>query len=219
MRHELSNAYAKIRDLQWLVDDVGRRAQRDLKKTENEMNSHYQKLLQELERTQENLNQTRRDKKEWELEAIQSRNQLDACQNTLFNLRPADKKTDSQISDDWRKLCARIWNWIDSDSGNKEGPVLSSKRLKDGDYDMKIIGHYWGPDRLELADQYPAILEDLVCYNIHELLYQEMFGEHAELPGLSADEAKMIDSVEQGLKSLKPHRGKVCRRLRAAQNL
>ncbi len=210
MRQELANAYAKIRDLQKLVDEVERRAEKDLTKTENDMNSYHQTILQELERTKEVLNQTRRDKREWELQAIQSESQLDACQNTLFNLRPADQKTDSQICDDWKELCARIWNWIDSDSGNKEGPVLSSKRLKDGDYDMKTIGHYWGPDRLELADQFPAILEYLVCYNIHELLYEELFGEHAELLGLSSDEAKMIDSIEQGLKSLRPHRGKVC---------
>lgn len=210
MRQELAYAHAKIRDLQRLVDEIERRAHKDLKKTENDMNSYYRKINQELERTKEALNQTRREKKEWESQAIQSENQLDACQNTLFNLRPADKKTDSQICDDWKELCVRIWNWIDSDSGDKEGPILSSKRLKDGDYDMKIIGHYWGPDRLELADQFPAILEHLVCYNIHQLLYEEMFGEHAELLGLSSDETKMIDSIEQGLKSLKPHRGKVC---------
>ena len=212
MRHELENANAKIKDLRRLVEEVKvaeQRAHNDWNKTENNWNMYYQKTFQELERTKEVLNQTWRDKKEWEAKAGQLETQLDACQNTLFNLQPEDRTTDSQICEDWKKLCARISNWIDNDSGDKEGPVLSSKRLRDGKYNPKSIGHYWGPDRLHLADQYPEILPDLVCYNIHELLYEEILGEGVELLGLSLEETKMINSVEQGLRRIKPQRGKV----------
>ncbi len=213
VQQELANANAKIRGLGRLVDEAKtaeRQAQIDLKKTEDDWSSYYQTLLQELERTKEVLNQTQRDKKEWETKAGQSEYQLDACQNALFNLRPADKKTDSQICDDWKELCVRIYNWIDNDSGDEEGPVISSERLKDGDCNMKSIEHYWGPDRLHLAAQYPGILEHLVYYNIHELLYEEIFREDADLLGLSPDQTEMINSVEQGLKSLSPQRGKSC---------
>ena len=213
MRQELANANAKIRDLQRLVDEVKaaeRHAQSNLTKTKDDWNSYYQTTLQELERTKELLNQTLRDKNEWEIRAAQSEKELDACQNTLFNLRPADRKTDSQICDDWRELCIRICNWIDNDSGDKEGPVLSSKRSKEKDCNMRSFGQYWGPDRLHIADRYPGILEHLICYNIHELLYEEIFRDGAELVGLSSEEADVINSVEQGLKSLKPQRGKVC---------
>ena len=212
VRQKLANANAKIRDLWRLVDEARaaeRRAQNGLKKTEDDWSSYYQTTLQELERTKEALNQTQREKKEWETRAGQSENQLDACQNTLFNLRPADKKTDSQICDDWKELCVRMWNWIDNDSGDKDGAVLSSRRLKDGNCNLKSMKHYWGPDRLHLADLYPKILEHLVCYNIHELLYDEIFREDADLLGLSSNQTEMINSVEQGLKSLSPQRGEL----------
>ena len=64
---------------------------------------------------------------------------------------------------------------------------------------MKLIGHHWGPDRLELADQFSAILEYLVSLlytNTHELSYNEIFREYAELLGISPDETNIIDLIE-----------------------
>ena len=214
MRQELINANAKIRDLQGLVDEVEdgeRNAQKDLRKTKDDWNAFYQKTLQELERTKELLNQTLRDKKQCEMRAKQSERELDACQNALFSLRSPDRKTDSQICDDWKELCVRIHNWIDSDSGDKQGPVLPRKRLKDDEnWSMMSLEHYWGPDRQRMVDRHPGILEHLVRHEIHKLLYEEVFKDDVHLIGLRSEEANFIKSVEHGLKNLHPQRGKVC---------
>ena len=87
MQQDLANANAKIRDQQRFVDEAKSaelKAQRDLKKSQDDWSSYCcQTTLQELEWTRETLNHTRGEKKESESRAIQSENQLDACQKYI----------------------------------------------------------------------------------------------------------------------------------------
>ena len=153
----------------------------------------------------ERLTASERDRDSWRKKARETADELADCRDELFTLHPRDAITDTQVGEDWDRLCQQIAQWVDDEMEIKDDPSNQLGLLPNN----SLVRGYWGEDRQRLIERY-SMKDDfdwLLRYNIHCLLEKDIFSESIYLFGLPESDARVLARVEKALGKLEPRRG------------
>ncbi|KAI4168859.1 MAG: hypothetical protein LQ343_006072 [Gyalolechia ehrenbergii] len=129
----------------------------------------------------------------------------DAMKVDVLKQQPMSQAPDSQIADMYRSLQDKISSWIDTEIRTVEDGCVGTN----GELNLSLnpSGRASREDASFLAKGFlfggEYLLESIVQYKLHELLYSEDMMYFA----LACDDAIFLHSVEEGLPKLDPPRG------------
>lgn len=133
---------------------------------------------------------------------------LTECKDDLLRLQPTSQVSDNEISDQYSNLDQQISGWVDDkteDSQILEDQLDNIKRIEDL---PDLLRGYLNSDHLKMVKKYPDSQPVLVRYLIYRFLGSFVFDNDIYLFGLDARYVALLKGLEEGMKLLKPHRGK-----------
>ena len=136
--------------------------------------------------------------------------ELRKCVDELLELQPPSQISDTQIGDEWGRLCGNITRWIDDQAGGTGSVNSKLNTLRETDGFEDTVAQYWGNDRQELiqhASRYPYIIDVLIRYNIHCFLEERVFDQSVYMFGLGQKGAELLNVIEEQMSALRPPRG------------
>ena len=156
----------------------------------------------------------RKDADYWQTKHNAKAAELTECKNALFDMQAPNQVPDSQIAEQWSRLCRAIEQWVEDCTQHvakylrKELKLFfESERVRAAMKDR--ISDYWDEKKLEATPQCADRLEYLVRLSIHSLLEESVFDTNMDMIGLRISDVELISHIHKLLGKLTPPRGKL----------
>lgn len=178
----------------------------------------YTKALEkEVARVSELLKRTVADKlaseklrKESEMEVHRLKKAIDEMTDENFRSLPTAQISDSQIGEEYHLLCSQIEDWIDTEFPNLEGCFDAIEWQLVTEDRFKALGgdSYVNSVEFDAIWKYPGADYSILRRMIQRCLDIGIFDRKSYFVAL-ADDGKVLENVENGMRSLEPRMGKL----------
>ena len=132
--------------------------------------------------------------------------ELQACKDDLFRLQPVSQTSDSEIVQQYESLNTSICEWVEDEVSRC---MDNWQKLDDDESSPLLFHHNRDSYAKKLLATYPDTAgEYIIRYRLQHMLHYLFYNEAIFLFGLHPGDALLLQTIEEGMETLQPERGK-----------